>query len=142
MHGGVSLNFYFSELWDYHNVEEQHSTPMIKINIFFGSFYAAMASSLLGDEYASTSPSDNEENTKVTRTYIKEFSAVSTTSSISQLLPSADELLSNDTNSVVSTSDAIAYVPTNKRKKKQQISNQSTKVPKSETGEAVRRWKN
>ncbi|KAI9905310.1 hypothetical protein PsorP6_013933 [Peronosclerospora sorghi] len=107
----------------------------------FGSFYAAMASSLLGDEYASTSSSDNEENTKVAHTYIKESSAVSTTSSILQLLPSADELLSNDTNSVVSTSDAIAYVPTNKRKKEQQVSNQSTKVLKSETGEAFRRWK-
>ncbi|KAI9905761.1 hypothetical protein PsorP6_013944 [Peronosclerospora sorghi] len=65
-----------------------------------------------------------------------DFSSFSVTT-----FPSADELLSNDTNSVVSTSEAIAYVPTNKRKKEQQVSNQSTKVLKSETGEAIRRWK-
>ncbi|KAK1944216.1 hypothetical protein P3T76_004128 [Phytophthora citrophthora] len=98
-----------------------------------------MASFLLGDEYASSSSSEDEETTPTVKTATKGPLPTVATSN-TPILPSADELFASDTSSVLSTSVSSTSAPSHKRKN-EQVQRAATKAVKTETGEASRKLK-
>ncbi|KAG7397595.1 hypothetical protein PHYBOEH_000471 [Phytophthora boehmeriae] len=99
-----------------------------------------MASFLLGDEYASSSSSD-EESSPVKTPNSKPVAPVSTTSH-AQKLPSADELFASDTSGVLTASHSTATaVTTIGKRKSEQVSRPATKAVKSADGDTVRKPK-
>ncbi|KAE9035393.1 hypothetical protein PR003_g7862 [Phytophthora rubi] len=98
-----------------------------------------MASFLLGDEYASSSSSSEEETSPRAHPDTKELAPVAAATS-TQLLPSADELFASDTSSVLTTNRSTISGPSHKRKS-EQTSRPATKAVKTESGEAARKPK-
>ncbi|KAG6614767.1 uncharacterized protein IUM83_03935 [Phytophthora cinnamomi] len=96
-----------------------------------------MASFLLGDEYASSSSSSDEETSPGARPDAKQPLPAAAAPS-TQLLPSADELFASDTSSVLTTNRSAAPAPSHKRKN-EQTSRPATKAVKTETGKAARK---
>lgn len=94
-----------------------------------------MPSFLLGDDYASSSSSDEKasprpsQDTQSTSTLVK--------STLAHALPSADELFANDTSGVLTTSsETTASSATHKRRNEQNI-HKPFKLAKLESGKAA-----
>ncbi|ETI57028.1 hypothetical protein F442_00590 [Phytophthora nicotianae P10297] len=99
-----------------------------------------MASFLLGDDYASSSSSSDEETspTSCPHTIVPSPAA---RSAKAQILPSADELFSSDTSGVLTTSSVSTASATTHKRKNEQVSRPATKAVKTGAGEAARKPK-
>ncbi|KAH7463972.1 hypothetical protein PRIC1_006330 [Phytophthora ramorum] len=96
-----------------------------------------MASFLLGAEYASSS---SEEEASPSASPVTKAPPPVAAASNTQLLPSADELFSSDTSSVLTTNRSTP-VPTSTKRKSELPSRPAIKYVKTETGKAARRSK-
>ncbi|CAH0514655.1 unnamed protein product [Peronospora belbahrii] len=98
-----------------------------------------MTSFLLGDEYASSSSSSDNETSSSLMLNTNAYPSISTASIPTQSLPSADELFSSDTSTVLNTGVLSATPAPMKKRKNDQVSRPATKVAKLETRKAVRK---
>ncbi|POM68889.1 hypothetical protein PHPALM_14893 [Phytophthora palmivora] len=94
-----------------------------------------MASFLLGDEYASSSSSSDEETCSRASPDTKAPCPNETTSK-TLLLPSADELFAHNTSNALTSSVSSTRVATQKRKN-EHVARPATKAAKTETGKTI-----